>query len=102
SAFFQAAQARSSVKPEDRVPFTIVADEFQNFITDSFADILSEARKYGLSVVLAHQYLGQLPEKLRQAVFGNVQQFVTFQISAEDAETFALEFNLHSPIFESC
>lgn len=79
---------------EVRQPFTIYADEFQNFATDSFATMLSESRKYGLSLVLAHQYLGQLPDSLRQAVFGNVQQFVVFRVGPEDAPLLAKEIDV--------
>jgi hypothetical protein len=96
SAIAQAAEQRATIPFEERVPFTLYADEFQNFATDSFASILSEARKYRLNVVLAHQYLGQLPELLRQAVFGNVGIFGAFRVSAEDAEPLAKEFNLHA------
>jgi hypothetical protein len=89
SAFTQAAMAGS------RTPFTIYADEFQNFATDSFALVLSEARKFGLSLIIAHQYLGQVPEALRQAVFGNVQRFVVFNVGAEDAPLLARELDVH-------
>ena len=65
--------------------FHLYADEFQSFATDSFALILSEARKYGLTLTLAHQYLDQLPDQLRSAVFGNVGSIVACRSGAEDA-----------------
>ena len=67
-------------------------DEFHNFLTLSFADILAEARKYGLNLVLAHQYLEQLDEKLRAAVFGNVGTIISFRVGVEDAKLLAREF----------
>ena len=78
----------------DRRDFTLYADEFQNFATDSFADILSEARKYRLSLVLAHQFLGQLPPLLRQAVFGNAGSLLAFRVGAEDAPLLAAELGI--------
>ena len=66
-------------------------DEFQNFATESFSRILSEARKYRLDLVLAHQFLGQVPDLLRQAVFGNVGRFISFKIGSEDAPVIARE-----------
>jgi len=97
SAFAQAAERRATIPQQDRVPFTLYADEFQNFATDSFATILSEARKFKLSLVLAHQYLGQLPESLRRAVFGNVGTMMSFRIGAEDAPFVAEELGLKNP-----
>lgn len=76
--------------------FFLYVDEFQNFATDSFATILSEARKYKLSLILAHQYIGQLvtdiSTKVRDAVFGNVGTLVSFRVGAEDAEFLEKEF----------
>jgi hypothetical protein len=97
TAFAQAAERRASLAPEDRVPFTLYVDEFQNFATDSFATILSEARKFKLSLVIAHQFLGQVPEPLRQAVFGNVGTMMSFRIGAEDAPLVADELGLKNP-----
>jgi type IV secretory pathway TraG/TraD family ATPase VirD4 len=68
----QAALSRADVPVDERRVFYLYADEFQSFATDSFALILSEARKYALMLTVAHQYLEQLPDKLRAAVFGNV------------------------------
>jgi hypothetical protein len=97
TAFAQAAERRVTMSPEDRVPFTLYVDEFQNFATESFATILSEARKFKLSLVLAHQFLGQLREPLRQAVFGNVGTMMAFRIGAEDAPLVAGELGLKNP-----
>ena len=97
SAFAQAAEQRTTIPEKDRVPFTLYVDEFQNFATESFATILSEARKFKLSLVIAHQFLGQLPEQLRQAVFGNVGTMMAFRVGAEDAPLIALELGLKNP-----
>ncbi|MBI2013830.1 MAG: type IV secretion system DNA-binding domain-containing protein [Candidatus Colwellbacteria bacterium] len=84
------AMERVRIPEEERKDFFLYVDEFQNFATDSFADILSEARKYRLDLVLAHQYIGQLvtdvSTKVRDAVFGNVGTMVIFHAGAEDAE----------------
>ena len=85
TAFAQAAEARADTAESERRDFTLYADEFQHFATDSFATILSEARKYHLALVLAHQFVGQLPPLLRQAVIGNAGSIVVFRIGAEDA-----------------
>ncbi len=92
-----AAMSRVDIVNEaDRKDFFLYVDEFQNFATDSFANILSEARKYRLSLILAHQYIGQLVHemntKVRDAVFGNVGTMVAFRIGAEDAEFLEKEF----------
>ena len=97
TAIAQAAEARAAIAEEDRRPFTLYADEFQNFATESFAAILSEARKYRLSLVIAHQFLGQLPISLRQAVLGNVGALLSFRIGAEDAPFIAAELGLANP-----
>lgn len=97
TAFAQAAERRADLAPEDRVPFTLYVDEFQNFATDSFATILSEARKFKLSLVIAHQFLGQVREPLRQAVFGNVGTMMSFRIGAEDTPLVADELGLKNP-----
>ena len=80
-----AAMSRADIPNiEDRRPFYLYVDEFQNFATDSFAVILSEARKYGLCLTLANQYISQVPEEVMGAVFGNVGSLVTFRASAND------------------
>ncbi|MDD5752907.1 MAG: type IV secretion system DNA-binding domain-containing protein [Candidatus Pacebacteria bacterium] len=81
-----AAMSRVNISEQERKDFILYIDEFQNFSTDSFANILSEARKYRLSLILAHQYIAQMEEKVRDAVFGNVGTMITFRIGADDAE----------------
>lgn len=97
TAFAQGAQARALISEHERRDFHLYADEFQNFATDSFASILSEARKYRLSLTLAHQFLGQLPPLLRKAVLGNAGSLIVFRIGAEDAEALAPELGIASP-----
>ncbi|MCF7906849.1 type IV secretion system DNA-binding domain-containing protein [Patescibacteria group bacterium] len=91
-----AAMSRIDLPEEDRKDFYLYVDEFQNFATDSFADILSEARKYHLNLILAHQYIGQLISRdnsqIRDAIFGNVGTIVVFRVGAKDAEFLAKEF----------
>ena len=88
-----AAMSRSDIiNAEDRRPFYLYVDEFQNFATDSFAVILSEARKYGLNLVVANQYISQMDENVRGAVFGNVGTIVSFRVSADDAPMLANQF----------
>ncbi|MCK9445599.1 type IV secretion system DNA-binding domain-containing protein [bacterium] len=88
-----AAMSRVDIPEKDRNDFILYIDEFQNFSTDSFANILSEARKYRLSLVLAHQYINQMEEKVRDAVFGNVGTMITFRVGAEDGEFLEKEFS---------
>lgn len=84
-----AAMSRADIPEHERCPFHVYVDEFQNFATDSFATILSEARKYRLSLTIANQYLDQVEEGTAAAVFGNVGTVVAFQVGARDAETIA-------------
>jgi hypothetical protein len=94
-----AALSRADMPDTQRKDFYLYIDEFQNFTTDSINTILSEARKYGLNLIIAHQYLGQLGkegEAIRSAVFGNVGSWLTFKIGSEDAEVLAKEY---SPVF---
>jgi hypothetical protein len=72
--------------------FSLFVDEFQSFANESFADILSEARKYKLNLHIAHQYVAQMPEEVRDAVFGNVGTLITFRVGSADAELFEKEF----------
>lgn len=81
-----AAFSRADITEAERVPFYLYVDEFQNFTTDTFATILSEARKYGLSLNVANQYFAQLTERIRDAVIGNVGTMVSYRIGAQDAE----------------
>jgi hypothetical protein len=84
-----AAMSRSSIPERDRRDFYLYVDEFQNFATDSFATILSEARKYRLNLTIANQYLAQMEEPTMHAVFGNVGTLLCFQVGAKDAEILA-------------
>jgi len=90
----QAALSRADVLPAERRTFHLYADEFQSFATDSFALILSEARKYGLTLTIAHQYLDQLPDQLRAAVFGNVGSMLACRTGASDAPLIAEQIGL--------
>jgi hypothetical protein len=80
-----AAMGRADMPQSERRPFYLYVDEFQNFATDSFATILSEARKYGLNLTVANQYISQMSEEVRSAVFGNVGTILCFRISPDDA-----------------
>lgn len=101
-----AAMSRADIPEDQRQDFYLYVDEFQNFITDAFSSILSEARKYRLNLIIGHQFLGQLEQaagaqgagskELRDAVFGNTGSMVTFRIGVEDAEVMAKEF---APVF---
>lgn len=94
-----AAMSRSDIPNiEDRRPFYLYVDEFQNFATDSFATILSEARKYGLNLTVANQYISQMSDTVRNAVFGNVGTMITFRVSADDSPILAKQFE---PQFEA-
>jgi len=94
------ALSRSDISEDKRKDFYLYIDEFQNFTTDSISSILSEARKYGLNLIIAHQYLGQLVKNqdtsIRDAVFGNVGTWVSLKIGADDAEILEKEM---SPVF---
>lgn len=81
-----AAMSRVDIPESERRDFFLYVDEFQNFATESFANILSEARKYHLSLVMAHQYIKQMEEPVMDAVFGNVGTIISFRVGAEDAE----------------
>jgi len=87
-----AAMSRVDMPEADRKDFYLYVDEFQNFATESFANILSEARKYRLNITLGHQYITQMEEEIRDAVFGNVGTLAVFRVGAEDAEYLEREF----------
>ena len=87
-----AAMQRVNIPEESRKDFYLYVDEFQNFATESFVNILSEARKYRLCLVLGHQYIAQMEEEVRDAVFGNIGTLVSFRVGAEDAEYLEKEF----------
>ncbi len=96
---YLAAMSRADASPgvlRDLPPFFLYVDEFQNFANRSFADILSEARKYKLALTIAHQYIEQMEEEVRAAVFGNVGTMMTFRVGAFDAEVLEKEF---APVF---
>ena len=87
-----AAMSRVDIPEKERKDFFLYVDEFQNFATESFVSVLSEARKYRLSLILAHQYITQMEESVRDAVFGNVGTIISFRVGAEDAEYLEKEF----------
>jgi len=87
-----AAMSRVDIPEEERKDFYLYVDEFQNFATEAFANILSEARKYHLSLILAHQYIAQMEETVRDAIFGNVGTIISFRVGAADAEFLEKEF----------
>lgn len=93
-----AAMSRVDVPKHQRPDFSLMVDEFQNFATAAFANILSEARKFNLSLIVAHQYVNQMSEEVRDAIFGNVGTIVAFRVGAEDAELLEKEF---APVFEA-
>ncbi|MHB8709942.1 MAG: type IV secretory system conjugative DNA transfer family protein [Minisyncoccota bacterium] len=95
---FMAALSRADNPRAPYPPFYLYIDEFQNVTTDSIPGILSEARKYKLALAVAHQFLNQIEEKTRDAVFGNVGNMGVFRVGEEDAEFFAKQF---APVFES-
>jgi hypothetical protein len=96
-----AALSRVDIPEKDREDFYLYVDEFQNFTTDSFGTILSEARKYKLNLVLAHQYIAQLSEsgndKVKNAIFGNIGTLISFRVGSDDAHALSKEF---APVFE--
>lgn len=92
-----AAMSRADLPVEQRTPFYLYVDEFQNFATDSFATILSEARKYALNLTVANQYIAQMTQEVRDAVFGNVGSMIAFRMGADDARSMLRYFE---PKFE--
>jgi hypothetical protein len=93
-----AALSRTDVSEEDRSDLYLYIDEFQNFTTDSIAQILAEARKYRLCLTIAHQYIGQLSEDISKAVFGNVGSMSAFRVGAEDADFLQKQL---TPVFDA-
>lgn len=93
----QAGMARAKLEPKDRHDFYLYVDEFQNIVTDTFENILSEARKYGINLIVAHQYVGQLLPKVQQAVLGNIGSIISFRVGGDDAVKLKPEF---APIFD--
>ncbi|KKR80509.1 MAG: hypothetical protein UU26_C0015G0005 [Candidatus Daviesbacteria bacterium GW2011_GWC1_40_9] len=87
-----AAMSRVNIPEQERRPFYLYVDEFQNFATDTFATILSEARKYKLNLIVANQFIGQMPEDIKNAIFGNVGTQISFRIGVTDANFLQHEF----------
>jgi hypothetical protein len=96
--FQAAAMGRANLPEEQRTDFTLYVDEFQNFATDSFETILSEARKYRLNLILANQFMTQLTDKIREAIIGNVGTIISGRIGTTDAELMEKKF---APTFEA-
>jgi hypothetical protein len=95
--FQAAAMSRANIPEDERQDFALYVDEFQNFSTDSFATILSEARKYRLNLIVANQFTTQLTDDIRDAVFGNVGTIVSFRVGTADAEFLVKQF---APVFD--
>ena len=93
-----AAMSRASIPEAERSDFYLFVDEFQNFATEAFATILSEARKYHLNIVMTNQYIAQMPEEVADAVFGNVGTLISFRVGAPDADALVKEFE---PVFDA-
>ncbi|MEK7447511.1 MAG: DUF87 domain-containing protein [Patescibacteria group bacterium] len=91
-----AGMSRADIPEDQRQDFTLYVDEFQNFLTESFAQILSEARKYRFTLVVANQFIGQLTDEIRMAVFGNVGTIMSFRVGPEDGEYMVKQFE---PVF---
>ncbi|MBU4348580.1 TraM recognition domain-containing protein, partial [Patescibacteria group bacterium] len=91
-----AAMSRADVETKERKDFNLYIDEFQNFTTDSIATILSEARKYRLNLIIAHQFIAQILEKIRDSVFGNVGSIIAFRVGPDDSEFLEKQF---APVF---
>lgn len=96
--FQAAAMSRSNIPENDRVDFSLYVDEFQNFSTDSFATIMSEARKYHLNLIVANQFTTQLTPEIRDAVFGNMGTIVSFRVGQNDIESLGKYFQ---PVFDA-
>lgn len=90
--FQLAAMSRVDVPEDERIDFPLYVDEFHSFVSDAFASILSEARKYRLSLTLSHQYLGQVKPEIAEAIFGNVGSIVAFRVGHDDAEALEKAF----------
>lgn len=96
--FQAAAMSRANIAEDQRKDFCLYVDEFQNFSTDSFATILSEARKYRLNLIVANQFTTQLTDEIRDAVFGNAGTIVSFRVGSDaDAESLSKKF---APVFD--
>lgn len=91
-----AAMSRIDIPQDERRDFFLYVDEFQNFATDDFATILSEARKFKLNLIVANQYIGQMKDQIKDAIFGNVGTIVSFRVGTDDAEYLERQF---TPVF---
>lgn len=96
--FQAAAMSRANMDDKDRTDFSLYVDEFQNYSTESFATILSEARKYGLNLIVANQFTTQLTDDIRDAVFGNVGTIISFRVGTQDAEALT---KIYQPVFDA-
>jgi type IV secretory pathway TraG/TraD family ATPase VirD4 len=96
TAFAQAAESRGDIAEDQRRDFTLYVDEFQTYANDAFATILSESRKYRLSLVTANQFLGQVPEQLRFAIISNVGTVIAFRVGAYDAPLLSSELGINA------
>src|SRR6185295_970805 len=96
--FQVAAMARANIPEDQRQDFCLYVDEFQNFSTDSFATIMSEARKYHLNLIVANQFTTQLTEEIRDAVFGNMGTIVSFRVGQSDVDSLSRYFQ---PLFDA-
>jgi len=96
SQIFMGAMGRADTPEEQRRDFYLYVDEFQNFATDTFAQILSEARKFKLNLIVTNQYIGQIKEEIRNSIFGNVGSLISFRVGNDDAEYLAKQF---APVF---
>jgi hypothetical protein len=94
--FLMSALSRVDIPQEQRKDFNLYIDEFQNFTTDSISIILSEARKYRLNLTMAHQFIAQLEDKIKNSVFGNVGSLISFRVGPQDAEFLVKQFE---PVF---
>jgi hypothetical protein len=94
---YQAAMSRADTPEDQREDFYLYVDEFQNFATETFEEIMSEARKYRLNLTLAHQFVGQLTPQMIKTVFGNVGSMLSFRVGAEDAQVLENEY---TPVFK--
>jgi hypothetical protein len=93
----QAGMMRAKLDIKDRKDFYLYVDEFQNVVTETFENLLSEARKYAINLTMAHQYVGQIPEKVEAAVLGNCGSIISFRVGGDDAVKLKPEF---APIFD--
>jgi hypothetical protein len=96
SQFQSKALSRADIPEHRRQDFTLFVDEFQSFVTDSFAGILSESRKYRLNLILSHQYCDQISPEMQSAIFGNTGTIISFRVGNADAEILEKEFGTFS------